>query len=144
MVRFIATCGYLGYLPASGTCASLAALGVYYAVRNHPVVILVLTACLLIAGFWASGKMEDMAGRKDPHEIVIDEFSAQLLVFVFVPYSLWAMITGFFLFRLLDIVKLPPVRRLESLPRGIGIMCDDIAVALVINAGFHLFRLMAP
>lgn len=134
MVKLLATCLGIGYLPVMpGTWASLAALGVYYILRNHPFPFSLLTFFLLILGVLVSAKAEDQIGTKDPHEIVIDEFSSQMLVFVFIPFNIATCAIGFVLFRVLDIFKLPPIRRLERLPGGWGIMLDDFVIAVFIN-----------
>ncbi|NQT23603.1 MAG: phosphatidylglycerophosphatase A [Candidatus Omnitrophica bacterium] len=134
IAKFTYTCFYIGYLPlAPGTWASLAALGVYYLLRNHPLIYVVLTLLAIILGFWSSSIGEKELGRKDPPEVVIDEFSSQLLVFVFIPFNLLNLCLGFILFRAFDIFKIPPVKKLERLPRGWGIMLDDIAVAIFVN-----------
>ena len=134
MVRLLATCFYIGYLPLMpGTGASFFALFIYYLLRNNNFIFAGLTLFLLVIGFWVSTKAEDELKLKDPKEIVIDEFSSQLLVFVFIPFNIINLIIGFSLFRILDIFKLPPIKKLQNLPKGWGIMLDDIAVAIFIN-----------
>jgi len=140
MYKLIATCFNIGYLPVMpGTWASICALPVYYLFRDYQLPFAVLTLVLLIIGVWVSTKAEDEIGRKDPGEIVIDEFASQMLVFVFIPFSIYTMIIGFVLFRFLDIVKLPPVKKLEKLPKGWGIMLDDISIAVFINIILRFF-----
>lgn len=134
MVKLLATCCYIGYLPLMpGTWASIAALPIYYFLKGNHYLLLLLTLILLILGFWASSKFEEELKAKDPREIVIDEFSSQLLVFVFIPFSWANLLLGFFLFRILDVLKIAPVRKLQHFPRGYGIMLDDIAVAIFVN-----------
>ncbi len=143
MVRLLATCFYIGYLPLMpGTWASLAALSIYYLLRDHHLLYVGLTLFLLIVGFWVSTKAEDELGSKDPKEIVIDEFSSQLLVFIFIPFNLINLFLGFLLFRMLDIFKLPPIKKLECLPKGWGIMLDDIAVAIFVNLILQIKRFL--
>lgn len=132
--KFIATVGFIGYCPiASGTAASLAALFLYILIRGNTLVYFSLTALFLAAGFWSSSKAARFFEGNDPSEIVIDEFSAMFLVFLFVPASPILLITGFLLFRFFDIFKPPPIRKLERLPGGLGIMLDDIASAVLTN-----------
>ncbi len=143
MVRLLATCFYIGYLPLMpGTWASLAALFVYYLLRSHHLLYAGLTLFLLILGFWVSTKAEHELGSKDPKEIVIDEFSSQLLVFIFIPFNLISLFLGFLLFRILDIFKLPPIKKLQYLPKGWGIMLDDIAVAIFVNLILQVRRFL--
>jgi len=69
-------------------------------------------------------------GRKDPGSVVIDEIAAFFVVFACVPVSWETGILGFLLFRLFDITKPWPVRRLEQLPEGWGVMADDLMAGL--------------
>lgn len=145
IIRLIATVFFVGYSPvASGTLASLAALFVYILVRNNALLYFSLTLLLLIAGFWSSERARNYFSGSDPHEIVIDEFSSMLLVFLFVPFSARLVVTGFFLFRFFDIAKIPPIKKLESLPGGFGIMLDDIASAVLANLILQMLRFSFP
>ena len=80
---------------------------------------------------WASGKYESRAKQQDPPEIVIDEWVGQFICFIGVEPSPIALIAGFFLFRIFDIIKLPPVKRLERLSGGVGIVADDVAAGII-------------
>lgn len=71
---------------------------------------------------------------KDPDFVVIDEVAGQLVSLLGVPLSGVSVLTAFVLFRVFDIVKPPPVRQLERLPAGIGIMFDDLAAGLYASA----------
>ena len=79
-------------------------------------------------------------GKDDPREVVADEFAGQALTFLAVGFlttgwaatgQIWLIpVGGFFLFRLFDVLKPPPVRRLEKLPAGWGVLADDLAAGL--------------
>ena len=69
-------------------------------------------------------------GRKDPGAIVFDEIAAFPVVFLLVPINTVTAVVGFALFRLFDISKPWPAKRLERLPGGLGIMADDFAAAV--------------
>jgi phosphatidylglycerophosphatase A len=152
----IATCG-VGYLPvAPGTWGSIVGVGLYLLwsalslrmlhalTDDHSVPIwfdslqkastLGLVFCVTMAGIWAATRVEKLSGRKDPGIVVIDEVAGQLLTFVFVPLLLWAqwplIVAGFLLFRLFDIWKPYPIRRLEALEAGLGIMADDVLAGI--------------
>ena len=132
--KLVATLFFIGYVPiASGTVASAVALAFFLLVRENTYLYLSLTAILLIAGFWSSSVAVKGFKERDPHPIVIDEFSSMFLAFLFVPFSIKLVITGFFIYRFFDITKLPPLKKLESLPGGWGIMLDDIASAILTN-----------
>ena len=143
IAKLIATVFFVGFCPiAPGTAASLLALPIYYFLRESPYVYLLITIGLLVVGFWSSSRAEKEFGRKDPGEIVIDEFSAMLIVFLFSPFQVKFMVIGFFLFRIFDILKFPALKRLERLPKGYGIMLDDIAAAILANLVLQVIRII--
>lgn len=74
--------------------------------------------------------MARATGLKDPQFVVIDEVAGQLITLIAVPVSWKSVLLGFILFRGFDIVKPPPVRQLEHLPEGIGIVLDDVGAGL--------------
>ena len=63
-----------------------------------------------------------------------------LLVYLFVPFSAKFLITGFILFRIFDIFKIPPIKKLQAYPAGYGIMLDDIAAAILTNIVLQVLR----
>lgn len=81
-------------------------------------------------------------GKKDPGEVVWDEIATVPIVFLFVDPRLMnrpeILLLGFALHRLFDISKPPPVRNLEKLPDGLGIMTDDVAAATYACMVMHL------
>ncbi len=70
-------------------------------------------------------------GIKDPQFVVIDEVAGQLIALIAVPLTWKTFLAGFILFRAFDIVKPPPVRQLEKLPEGTGIVLDDVAAGIL-------------
>jgi phosphatidylglycerophosphatase A len=87
------------------------------------------------------------SGLKDPQFVVIDEVAGQLITLIAVPLAWKTFLAAFILFRGFDIVKPPPVRQLERLPEGTGIMLDDVAAGLCGLIGMHLllhFGLLTP
>jgi phosphatidylglycerophosphatase A len=99
-------------------------------------------AVALVAGIWAADRVEREMG-KDPGAVVIDEVLGMLVTLAFLDVNVVGAITGFLLFRLLDVVKPPPAARLENLHGGSGIMFDDLMAGLyahvVMRAGIALF-----
>ena len=141
--KLFATVFYVGFVPvAPGTVASLLGVLLYLVVRNHPALYFSLTVILLAVGFWSSTVAEKNFSKKDPRQIIIDEFSSVLLVYLFIPFSLKFLIIGFLLFRFFDIVKIPPIKKLEALPGGLGIMLDDIAAAILANFILQVLRIL--
>lgn len=132
--KLVATLFFIGYVPlAPGTLASLFGAGLYFLVKENEPLYLFITAILLVVGFWASSRAEKAFRKKDPPQIVIDEFSSVLLVYLFVPFSVMNLAIGFALFRIFDIAKIPPIKKLQALPSGWGIMLDDVAAAFLTN-----------
>lgn len=143
--KFLATLSFVGFIPfAPGTAASLLGVGVYLLVKGNTPLYLSLTAAFLTLGFWSSSVAEKAFKTKDPRQIVIDEFSSMLLVYLFIPFSLKFLIIGLALFRFFDIFKIPPIKKLQRLPGGYGIMLDDIAAALLTNIILVIIRLCPP
>lgn len=91
-----------------------------------------LISLITMAGVWAATRAERLLRRKDPGQVVADEVAGQMIAFVFVPATSapWVLVAGFILFRLFDIWKPYPVRRLEALPSGLGIMADDVLAGI--------------
>jgi phosphatidylglycerophosphatase A len=146
----IATFG-VGYFPlAPGTWGSAVGVGLYLLLHRaselvhafatqhawrfptlegfHVSLLLLLIAALSLCGIWAATRAEKLLGRKDPGAVVVDEVAGQLIAFLFVPFNAapWMIVTGFLAFRLFDIWKPYPIRRLEALESGLGIMADDL------------------
>lgn len=90
--------------------------------------LLVIIAAVTYLGIWAATRTEKITGRKDPGIVVVDEVAGQLITFLFLPWDspAWVFVVGFVLFRVFDIWKPYPIRRLESLESGLGIMADDV------------------
>lgn len=126
--RLIATFFGAGYSPvAPGTAGTVAALPLYFLLKNLPLPRYLLSVGVLAAlGTAAASRVEPLWG-KDPGRVVIDEVVGFLVTLVSRPKGIKEILIGFVLFRLFDVVKPPPARNLEALPGGVGIMADDIA-----------------
>lgn len=121
---------------APGTVASVAALPLAWgiALLGGRVSLLVAAIAALAIGAWASEVYARETNNSDPSECVIDELAGQWIACAFAPLSLPAYALAFLLFRVFDITKPWPIRRLERLHGGIGIMFDDVAAALLAGA----------
>lgn len=134
-----ATGGYIGTIPgAPGTYASLATTVVYYLIYRIyfriPPELFVSVLCLITAaGVFAAARVSRSLGEEDPKTVVIDEVAGQLTALSFLPISAFNLVAGTFLFRLFDIWKPYPIRKLEALENGVGIMADDLLAGLYAN-----------
>mgnify|MGYP000709896771 CR=1 FL=1 len=140
--RIVASFFGLGFFPvAPGTLASLAIVLLYkYMLHGlaSPYVLLIFLA-FLVLGIPAATAYSFEHKKTDPRQVVIDEAAGQLIVLLSVSPDWTLLVIGFLLFRLFDIVKPFPIRKLEGLPGGWGIMADDIAAALMAKALLHLY-----
>jgi phosphatidylglycerophosphatase A len=133
---FIATCGVVGYAPvAPGTFGSAVGLALFWAIRSVGSTPLELAAMASILGLgvWSGSVAERHFRGVDPGPVVIDEVFGMLVTLALVPVGVGGAVVGFFVFRLLDIVKPWPARQLEALHGGLGIMADDGMAALYGN-----------
>lgn len=147
LARVISTWFFCGYAPAGpGTAGSLAAVVIAWLLPLPPFAFAILGAVLAIPGIWAAGVTARELGRKDPQIVVVDEVVGQWITLAGATELNWkSFLMAFVFFRLFDIWKPPPVRQLEKLPGGLGIVADDAmagvyAAALLYAAGrLHLY-----
>jgi phosphatidylglycerophosphatase A len=116
-----------------GTMGSLGGLVVYFLVRNNDILYGFTILFLFVLGMLFSGEAEKVYKHKDAKMIVIDEACGMLLALFFVPVSIFSAVLGFFIFRVLDILKPPPARRMEKLTGSLGVMFDDVIAAIYTN-----------
>ncbi len=122
--------------PGPGTWASLATVLLWWLFASHlapPVrlaVILLLIILVVVIGIPAATLEARACGKKDPSHVVIDEVAGQLVALIACPIVWQALLAGFILFRAFDIVKPPPIRSLEKLPEGTGIVVDDLGAGI--------------
>jgi len=139
---WIASGGGLGFSPrAPGTMGSLLGLLLFFPLRGlSPLVYGLFLILLFVIGVDVSSRSEPFFKKKDASEIIIDEIHAMLLVSYFLPDSLFWWVAGFIVFRIFDIAKPPPIRRFERLPKGWGVMMDDLVAALFSIAVLRLLE----
>jgi phosphatidylglycerophosphatase A len=122
--------------PGPGSWGSAATVilwtAVAYAVPPSLRTPLAIALALLVTliGIPAATQVARTSGVKDPQFVVIDEVAGQLIALIAAPLAWKTFLTGFILFRAFDIVKPPPVRQLERLPEGTGIVLDDVAAGI--------------
>jgi len=149
---------YAGFLPvAPGTVGAAAGL-VWFLIlkRAAPGLVpadvsaagwafAVFMAAFFAIGVWSCSRMETAMGRADPPEAVIDEAFSVFVTFAFIPVAGrgggWLLILAGFVFnRIFDILKPVPVRNLEGLPGGWGIMADDMAAGIYANLCLRIMK----
>jgi phosphatidylglycerophosphatase A len=130
--------------PGPGTWASAATVAIWAAIAHalpaklHSPVAIALALLVTLIGVPAASCVARASGGKDPQFVVIDEVAGQLIALIAVPLAWKTFLAGLILFRAFDIVKPPPVRQLEKLPDGAGIMLDDVAAGILALIAMHL------
>lgn len=127
----LATLGPVGYLPASGTIASIIAAPLVYrlfSVYSEPTTQCAFVLLLIALSLWCiQVALENFQRWDDPSEIVFDELIGTFVTFINIPLTPMSMGIGLILFRFLDILKPFGIRRLEYIGGSVGIVLDDIA-----------------
>ncbi len=140
--------GYVSVAPgtAASAVAILLALGLHRWLGFGQVEFAVLGVALCIPGVWAAQTVAKSIDREDPGIVVIDEVAGQWITLAGAAAFNWKSWLGaFLLFRFFDILKPPPVRQLERLHGGVGVMADDVmagaygAVVLYLAGGWSVY-----
>jgi len=148
MKRLLTSCFGLGHLPiAPGTWGSLPPVIIFYLLGQLHAAPMVIAAVMIVLAIAASVICIKFApdviaatGKSDPSEVVVDEVAGQAVTYAVIALALgqsfadgriWIIaLSGFFLFRFFDILKPWPIRRLEKLSQGWGILADDLLAGL--------------
>jgi phosphatidylglycerophosphatase A len=128
LAMLLATAGGAGYAPvAPGTVGSAVGILLYFVTRSWSSLAQGLLLLAIIGlGTWAGDRLARRLAQDDPGCVVIDEVAGQLLTVFLLDVGVVGAALGFLLFRVLDIVKPWPARRMETLHGGLGIMADDL------------------
>jgi phosphatidylglycerophosphatase A len=122
--------------PGPGTWGSAATVLLWWLVAGwitrgwQPWAAALFALAAVLIGIPAATRVARASGGKDPQFVVIDEVAGQLITLIAAPIAWQSLLLGFILFRAFDIVKPPPVRQLERLPEGVGIVVDDVGAGL--------------
>ena len=128
--------------PATFSCTISIIL--WYFLLPYKILYVVIASGLFVVGIAVSHSLTKEWG-KDPHRIVVDEYASLLLPLFFTPQRILPLAITFLLFRFFDIAKPPPVRNMETLRGGWGIMLDDLMAAAyttMIILGLKAFGLL--
>jgi len=149
----LATVFGIGRLPwMPGTWTSAAAVFIWWPLISKPWLLLAILTALFFGAVYLCTEVEKIAGVKDPHWASIDELLGMGVALVFLPspdptLKPYFALMAFILFRLFDIWKPYPIRRIENLPGGWGIMTDDLLAGIYANfflqVGAFVVRIIA-
>lgn len=147
ILLLIATFFKIGHLPLMpGTWASLATTALVYFIAPYwraPIYIQIpIIVIIFFLGIPAASASETHFNTKDPRPCVIDEVAGQMVTLLLVPHTIYFYAAGFFLFRVFDVLKPPPISTAEKLPGGWGIMFDDIVAGLFAFGVLQLYILI--
>ena len=143
----IASVFHIGFIPgAPGTYASVATtllfLFVHWHFRIVPALHLSAVCLITLVGVLTASDASRSSGIEDPSFVVIDEAAGQLLTFLFLPVNAINLILGTLAFRCFDIWKPYPIRKLEPLGYGVGIMADDLLAGVYANLVLQILNLL--
>jgi phosphatidylglycerophosphatase A len=143
--KLVATFFGIGLVkPGPGTWASAATVILWYVASlaipaaSRPWSTVIVAAIVTLVGIPAATFVSRGSGLKDPQFVVIDEVAGQLTALIAVPLAWKSFLAGLILFRVFDILKPFPIRRLERLPEGTGIVVDDLGAGLYALIFMHL------
>jgi phosphatidylglycerophosphatase A len=131
--KLIATFFGIGYVGKGGGTIAAAAICVIWLLAPDRMLTnlwqIVIVVVILVAGTWSGNVVHGIWG-KDSSKVVIDEVAGMLITLLFLPVNLKYVISGLVLFRFFDIVKPFYIRKMELLPKGWGVMADDVLAGL--------------
>ncbi|UCG78998.1 MAG: phosphatidylglycerophosphatase A [Nitrospirota bacterium] len=137
---YIATLGPVGFMPvAPGTFGTAVCAVLLLATRPSTSSLLIFTLLVAVIGTVSAHFAEIYLNKRDPGEIVVDEFAGFLVTMLFIDITTLSLVIAFFLFRLFDIIKPPPIRYLEhQLKGGMGVVMDDLMAGVYANLSTQL------
>jgi len=134
----------VGYFPlAPGTFGTLLAIPIYYFLSEIPSPLYEITLLgFFFLAVWFSEKAGPLFGKKDDPRIVIDEIMGFFVTMLWIPKTTLWVIVGFFLFRFFDILKPHPIRLLEKVRGGYGVVLDDVLAGVYANVMLQLINIL--
>jgi len=141
IIELLSTIFFVGYLPASGTFATLASFPVVILIlKLNFVYQLIIIFVSILFSIFLSTYAEKVFNKKDDSKIVIDEFIGFLVASAGSDVSnIQILLVAFLLFRIFDILKFGIINKLQNLPGGLGVMADDIFAGIITNFVIRLF-----
>jgi phosphatidylglycerophosphatase A len=140
LALILSSCFGFGLIPvAQGTFGTLAGIPLAMALAHvGPMAAAYLLFFFVLLSIWTSGRSARALEKDDPAEVVIDETAGLLLTLFLLPATGFNLCLGFILFRLFDILKPFPIRRLEKVEGGAGIVLDDLLAGVYGNLCLRL------
>lgn len=137
LALFTATGLFIGYFPfVPGTMGTILGVVIYWAFSGHLLLSLLLT---LLLSLW-SIKQTSYLLKEDDSRIVIDEITGFLAAMLFLPSNWGYIMAAFIIFRTIDILKPPPIKRLEKIPSPWGVVLDDLTAGAFTCLLLHSWR----
>ena len=133
LAEIIGTVIYVGKSPlAPGTVGSLVALVIWFILKPSIIdpLFLLITGVIFFVGIAVSTLLIEAWNKKDPKEIVIDEWVGMWISLYLVPHEIIWGLVSFFLFRLFDIFKPGPIQVMDDMDDSIGVMMDDVVAGI--------------
>lgn len=144
VVRLVSTFFYAGYAPKiSGTIGSLGGLLFFLLVNYSTVVTLTSILGLTAAALLVIRKAEELFGKKDSRRIVIDEVIGMMIALLFIPMKAVFVVLAFVFFRVFDITKPFPIKRIEEMESPWGVVLDDVLAGIYANFAVQLIVILA-
>jgi phosphatidylglycerophosphatase A len=146
--KIIGSVAGIGYMKGGGTFAAIVYCIVWFLLPagfSNSFWQVAITFIIIAIGTWSSNNVDAFWG-KDSSKVVIDEVAGMAITLLYVPVNIIFLLTGLILFRFFDIVKPLGIRQLEKLPKGWGVMADDILAGIYSLAVMQLiifFQLFA-
>jgi phosphatidylglycerophosphatase A len=138
----VASLGFVGYSPIiPGTLGSIVGVGVWYFLSKASLFYFTFLLLFFFLGVEVSKEAEKVLGEKDSSKIVIDEFWGALIFYHGLPFNLYLFLFGFLIYRIFDIVKIPPANFAQRLKNGWGVMLDDGISALWTNIFLRIIKI---
>lgn len=144
LIMFAATGFGAGAIPfAPGTFGSVVGVGCAFLVSGlGPAWAIGVLVVVTGVAVWISDRAEKILGKTDPGCIVIDEIAGMMVAMLGLPFTFWHAVAGFAAFRVFDIIKPFPIRKVETLfPGGAGIVADDLLAGVAANLAVRVLFL---
>ncbi len=134
---------HIGYIPlGGGSAAALVTVFIYTVIAKSFLLYISITLAVNLIGLLLSKKSEEIYNEEDPSRVVIDEVGGMLIAFFLIPTEIIFLISGYIIFRILDIVKPFPANLLEKHAGSYGLMLDDIVAGIYTCLILHLIMFL--